>query len=519
MIQKHNIGLVFERIAAATPRAPAVWCDGESLDYADLNRFANRLARWLIAKGISRGQVVCLELPKIVEAYALALACIKTGAPYVFMDAAGPTDRAAAVLRRCRPALVVSTREGDGPREVLASPESRKQLRRQVEGFKPANLNDTAAISGADPAYVMFTSGSTGEPKGAVIAHQGVLSLAGWARDFLRIVPADRLTNVNPLYFDNSVFDLYASLLNGASLVGLDAQRRRQPSELVRQITEHGCTLLFAVPTLFMYLDTMRLLTAPLLPRVRLFMFGGEGFPLARLQRFRAEFGAEVRLVNVYGPTETSCICTGLDIDDAVLTECERNGEGLPPLGHLNPNFSYRVLDDQLQAVHPGEAGELWLGGPCVGLGYLNNPEETERRFRQDPLVSGYRSILYRTGDLVKETPGTGVLRFRGRIDNQVKLRGYRVELEEIDHVLAALPGIARVASVMVRDANGLDKLFAAYSGDEWQETALADSCRAKLPVYMIPSGFVHMDAIPVNANGKADRRAIAAAIAGREGV
>jgi D-alanine--poly(phosphoribitol) ligase subunit 1 len=235
-----------------------------------------------------------------------------------------------------------------------------------------------------------------------------------------------------------------------------------------------------------MYLETMRLLTAQHLSHVRLFMFGGEGFPLVRLRRFRAAFGDSVRLVNVYGPTETSCICSGLDIDEATLSACEREGEGLPPLGRLNPNFSYRVLNEDLEATPPGDTGELWLGGPGVGLGYLNNPEETALRFCQDPFILGYRSILYRTGDLVEECPRTGVLRFRGRIDNQVKLRGYRVELEEIDHVLSSLPGISRAVSVVVRTGSGLDKLFAAYSGSEWKEAALADSCRAKLPAYMI---------------------------------
>jgi D-alanine--poly(phosphoribitol) ligase subunit 1 len=418
------------------------------------------------------------------------------------------------MVRRCRPTLVVSAREGEGTRRVVPNSQSRVGLRQEVAFLDHSNLDVSASIVGADPAYVMFTSGSTGEPKGAVIPHQGVLNLAAWAREFLGVLPSDRLTNINPLFFDNSVFDLYASLLNGASLVGLDPQRGRHASGLVQKIAEQDCTLFFAVPTLFMYLDTMHLLTADRLPGVRLFMFGGEGYPVARLCRFRAGFRGEVRLVNVYGPTETSCICSGLDIDNAILGECEDTGEGLPPLGRLNPNFSYRILDHQLQVVGPGETGELWLGGPCVGLGYLNNPEETERRFCQDPLVTSYRSILYRTGDLVAESPGTNVLRFRGRIDNQVKLRGYRVELEEIDHVLTALPGISRAVSVVVRDSNGLEKLFAAYSGTKWQDTSLVDTCRAKLPAYMIPSGFVHMESIPINANGKADRGAVVAAIA-----
>src|SRR5262249_12990332 len=147
------------------------------------------------------------------------------------------------------------------------------------------------------------------------------------------------------------------------------------------------------------------------LPSVTRFMFGGEGFPLARLRRFFDAFAGRARLINCYGPTETSCICSGFEIAASVFDAAD----GLAPLGRLNPNFSHRILDEEQLPVAPGEVGELWLGGPGVGLGYLNNREETERRFRQDPLISGYRAVLYRTGDLVEEESATGLLRFRGR--------------------------------------------------------------------------------------------------------
>jgi len=160
--------------------------------------------------------------------------------------------------------------------------------------------------------------------------------------------------------------------------------------------------------------------------------------------------------------------------------------------------------------VGAGEIGELWLGGPCVGLGYLNNPEETESRFRQDPLAAGFRSVLYRTGDLVQEDVETGILRFRGRADNQVKLRGYRVELEEVDHALATIAGVDRALAVALRDANGASRLVAAYCGEELTESDLIAECRTRLPEYMVPSRFVWLEALPTNSNGKADRRAAA---------
>ena len=217
-------------------------------------------------------------------------------------------------------------------------------------------------------------------------------------------------------------------------------------------------------------------------------------------------FAGKAKLINCYGPTETSCICSGFEIVESVFD----TDDGLAPLGRLNPNFSYRILDEDMKPVAAGTAGELWLGGPCVGLGYINNPEETARRFCQDPLIGGYRSILYRSGDLVEAEAETGVLRFRGRADNQVKLRGYRVELEEIDHALVACEGITRALAVVLQDASGASRLLAAYSGARMAESDLRQHCGARLPAYMVPSRFIWLEDIPVNANGKADRRSVA---------
>lgn len=503
----HNLALRFQQVANSSPTAAAVVCKGQSYDFQTLNELANRFARWLAGQGVIRGQVVCLELPKIIEAYALALACIKIGAPYTFLDPAAPIERARLMIERCKPQLVISIRDGVGNRTVIGNEDQRKNLRKEIERLDDIDLPEAEQITGADPAYVMFTSGSTGEPKGVVIPHQGILHLVDWAAHDLGIGPEDRLTNVNPIFFDNSVFDIYAGLLNGAAIVALDALKGRPPAELVAEIAINKCTFFFAVPTLFMFLDSMHLLTPDKLPSVSRFMFGGEGFPIARLRRFYEAFSGTAQLINCYGPTETSCICSGLVITDADLNPTE----GLAPLGRLNPGFSYRILDEELKPVSAGGVGELWLGGPCVGLGYLNNPEETQKRFCQDPLIDGYRAILYRTGDLVALDQRTGLLRFRGRADNQIKLRGYRVELEEIDHAISSIPGIVRALAIAIQDGNGSSRLIAAYSGNKLGDADLLAHCNKHLPAYMVPSRFVWLDSIPTNANGKADRRAVAA--------
>lgn len=503
----YNLALKFQQVVESAPTAEAVLCDGQHYDFQTLNRLANRLARWLATRGVTQGKIVCLELPKCIEAYAFVIACIKIGAPYAFLDPAAPIERTRLMLDRCKPALIVSARDGAADRVVIDSEERRKAFRKEIEALDDTNLIEAEKISGTDPAYVMFTSGSTGEPKGVVIPHQGVLHLVDWAANDLGIGPKDRLTNVNPIFFDNSVFDIYAGLLNGAAIVALDALKGRPPAELVGEIAASRCTFFFAVPTLFMFLDSLQLLRPEKLPTVSRFMFGGEGFPVARLRRFYEAFAGKAQLINCYGPTETSCICSSFEITEAAL----RTTEGLMPLGRLNPDFSYRVLDEELRPVSAGNVGELWLGGPGVGLGYLNNSEETARRFRQDPLIDGYRSILYRTGDLVALDQYTGYFHFKGRADNQVKLRGYRVELEEIDHALSSLPGVERALAMLTHDANGSSRLIAAYSGRRLSDSSLLAHCTKHLPSYMIPSQFMWLDEIPTNANGKADRRAVAA--------
>jgi D-alanine--poly(phosphoribitol) ligase subunit 1 len=503
----YNLPLKFQQVVDCSPTATALLCEEQQYDFQTLNRLANRFARWLAGRGVMHGQVVCIELPKMIEAYALAIACLKIGAPYAFLDPAAPAERTRLMIDRCKPALVVSVRTGMGTRVIIGNQDQRKHLRREIEGLDGTDLPETEQITGADAAYVMFTSGSTGEPKGVVIPHQGVLHLVEWAARDLGVGPGDRLTNVNPIFFDNSVFDIYAGLLNGAAIVALDAVKGRPPAELVAEITRSKCTFFFAVPTLFMFLDSMHLLMPDKLPSVTRFMFGGEGFPIARLRRFHDAFAGKAQLINCYGPTETSCICSGFPITDSALDTTD----GLPPLGCLNPSFSHRILDEELKPVASGVVGELWLGGPCVGLGYLNNPQETAKRFRQDPLNDGYRAIFYRTGDLVVLDQQTGLLRFRGRSDNQVKLRGYRVELEEIDHAMASIPGVIRALAMVIHDANGTSRLIAAYSGNRLLDADLFAQCNERLPAYMVPSRFTWLDNIPTNANGKADRRTVAA--------
>jgi D-alanine--poly(phosphoribitol) ligase subunit 1 len=499
-----NLWNAFAAHADADPAAPALIFSDGVISFGELKASALRCAAALAAHDVGHGDVVALQLPKRRMTYAMLLACLRLGAPYVFLDPRNPPGRTAQTVARLRPKLLfseVDTVNPFGKAITLARADNEDWL----AGFEPpADDASPSIVGGTDPAYIMFTSGSTGEPKGAVIPHQGVLSLMGWARTMIGVPARERFTGINPLHFDNSVFDIYCGLLNGAALVPVETSEITNPATWVKTIRAGQATVMFAVPTLFLILDQLGLLTPKSLPDVRAFQFGGEGYPIGKLREFHRRFDGSARLINVYGPTETSCICSSIEITPEILAAPDSE---FPPLGQMHPDFTSAVLDDRQEPVPQGQVGELWIGGPCVGLGYYANPEETASRFRQDPRQDSYRAIYYRSGDRVREDD-QGLLWFQGRVDNQVKIRGHRIELEEIDLAVQSFPDVQRAVAVTLAGNDG-DEIAVAYRADRAvaAEEVLA-FCKEKLPAYMRPARAVQFDELPRNANGKVDRKA-----------
>ncbi len=492
-------------VATVERRGTAVALDfgTATVSFRDLADLALRAAATLQALGVGAGDVVALQLPKRATTYALILGCLRLGAIYAPLDPKNPAARTLAVLGRIRPKVLITAAATPNPYgRVLAA---RADGTVDTSGWAaPLSLEPQAAaprLTPADAAYIMHTSGSTGEPKGAVIPHQGVCSLMRWSRSLLGDADQHCFTALNPLHFDNSVFDLYCGLVAGATLVPIETADAPDPSAWVARITAARASVLFSVPTMLLLLDKAGLLTPASLPHVRAFVFGGEGFPIDALQAAHARFNGHARLINVYGPTETSCICSSLEIDAAALAAV--NGP-FASLGRMHAEFSHRVVDADGHPVATDATGELWIGGANVGLGYFGQPEETARRFVQDPQHNSYRRIFYRTGDLVRED-AQGYLWFQGRADNQVKLAGHRVELEEIDRAVESCSGVTRALSVLV-DAE-LVTVFEASA--PIAPSILATAIAARLPAYMRPTRFIQSAALPLNANGKADRRAV----------
>lgn len=511
---RHNLALRFERLAEEAPGRPALLFPGAApISYAELDRAGNRAARWLAEKGLRRGEIAAIRLEKDPAAFALWLGCIKLGATYVMLDALSPAARQERILATCGPKMLLCE---DAPEPslveccrrlgtlILARPQ--RELLSEIEKSDGAVIPSRGDATGDDLAYLMFTSGSTGTPKGAAISQAGVANLIDWSAATFGISSADVLTGVNPLYFDNSVFDLYASLFNGAALAPAPRALVAEAGQLVDSLEKQGATLWFSVPSLLIYLMKTRTLQEGRLPTMRMFVFGGEGYPKPELQKLWGMFGARIRLMNVYGPTECTCICSAYEVSERDFGDMS----GLPPLGKMAPNFSALVLDEELKAVSPGEAGELFLLGPNVGKGYYNDPERTSVAFIQNPLNAAYREIGYRTGDLVRQDPSTGDFWFVGRRDNQIKHMGYRIELEEIEAGLNSLPHVVECAVVYLKAEGGLGRIFGAVALSEQRDgSEIRNELRHLLPPYMIPAEIQVMQALPKNANGKVDRRQV----------
>jgi D-alanine--poly(phosphoribitol) ligase subunit 1 len=505
---EYNLGIRFQGVARERAQETALWLgERERISYAELNSLANRTARWLLGMGVGRSDVVCLSGEKSAETFACMLACLKLGAVYCALDPDTPPERLRKILSTCRPKLLLTGRDHlgrlDGVAAELGVAAAGKEA---AEGYGADDLPETRAVTGGDPAYIMFTSGSTGFPKGAVMTHANVLNLVEWGRETFGVTAEDRLTNVNALYFDNSVFDFYTALFTGACLVPFSKEETRDPRRLVEKVDAARCTLWFSVPSLLIFLQTMKAADGTRLRSIRRFVFGGEGYPKAKLKALYDAYKGTSELFNVYGPTECTCICSSYKITEQDF----RDVQGLPPLGRIADNFSYLLLGEGGSAAAPGAVGELCLLGPQVGLGYYNDPERTATAFVQNPLRDSFREVMYRTGDLARLDPGDGKLYIQGRKDNQVKHMGYRVELEEIEAALNCLEYVSEAAALHAH-ANGLSRIVAVVaSRGEFRDEQIRADLRRIIPDYMIPSAFHREEVLPKNPNGKVDRKGLA---------
>lgn len=504
-VYSHNVYDLFRKAVEAGPdRTALVWSEHEVVTFAELDRLGRKVALYLRQVGIRKGDRVCIRLDKCTLAYAVILACLRLGTPYFVVDPANPPARVSRILEKCKPSLIFSAKEIPLDLSIY-----RVLLIDRDEQFaalgelSDKGLEPEGDVIGTDAAYIMFTSGSTGSPKGAVMSHANLVNFIQWAKAEFSVTAHDVFTSVNPLFFDNSVFDFYASIMNGASLAPFDTATMRDPYRVLERIDELRCTIYFSVPSLLIYFQTLKIITPASFAHTRSIIFGGEGYPKAKLRDLFDCLSPRVELVNVYGPTECTCICSAYRLsagDFAAL-------DGYPPLGGPIDNFSFIIFDnDTGESAATDEAGELLLGGPCVGLGYYNEPQLTKASFRQNPLQTTYHDRIYATGDLVMRSGRDGKVHFVGRKDSQIKHQGYRIELEEIEHALRCVAGIDE-AVALHSEKDGFSTILAVVAAKGTLEAqSIREELSAGLPGYMVPSRIDILERLPKNANGKIDR-------------
>ncbi|MBJ2097104.1 non-ribosomal peptide synthetase [Serratia ureilytica] len=492
---------LFEQQAQLTPQAVAVIQGARQLSYAQLNARANRLAHRLIERGVQPGDRVAVRLTRSIELVCAQLAIVKAGAAYVPLDPQLPTARQAWIVNDSGACLMLAETAGN---------EGIPQL--PVEDCEGNDGNPALRLSSGTTAYIMYTSGSTGTPKGVMTPHQGITRLVRNNR-YAAFDAEDRVAFAANPAFDASTMEVWAALLNGGALVVIAPEVMMEAERLAAELQRHRITTLFLTTALFnQYVHSI----SGALAQLKYLISGGEKEDPGAYARLLQEQGP-VQLIHAYGPTETTTFATTARIERA-------EGEARLPIGKPIGNTRAYLLDARGRPVPMGAIGELHIGGVGVALGYLNRPELTAQRFLSDPFnpVGGGR--MYRTGDLARYLPD-GCLEYQGRCDQQVKLRGFRIEPGEIEVQLAASPWV-REAVVQVCSTEHHPRLVAwIVPAAEGERSALQGQLRAylseRLPEYMVPSAYVWLDALPLTANGKLDRRALpepeCAAVGARE--
>ena len=493
---------LFEERAARQPEATAVLSGGRQFTYGELNTRANRLAHELRARGTGPQSVIAICLERSFDMIVAVLGTLKAGAAYLPIDPAYPDERIAFMLADSAAPVLVSSerliRQLPAPAgQVLCLDRDAELLQNHSDGNPPSR----ALLD--DLAYVIYTSGSTGQPKGVAIPHRGLTNLLDWESRNVAPAPGMRTLQFAALGFDVSFQEIFTTLCAGAALVLVDEYHRRDPSALLELLADATVDCLF-VP----YVMLQQLASSPhetmLTPHLKRVTTAGEQLHLTpRIEAFLSRMRG-CPLYNQYGPTETHVVT------ELVLTGAPQKWPRLPPIGRPIQNIQVFVLDEHLKPVPAGVPGELCIGGVGLARGYLNRPALTAERFVPHPFSRIPGARLYRTGDLARLRPDA-TIEFLGRMDEQVKVRGFRIEPGEIEAALADHPAVAE-AAVLAREDAG-DRRLVAYlvpaSGRSAPLGELRALLKAKLPAHMIPQTFVMLERLPLSPNGKLDRRAL----------
>jgi D-alanine--poly(phosphoribitol) ligase subunit 1 len=489
-----NILAAFYNHALTYPGRLALVIGTDSYSYEKLAGVSQEVSHRL-----DRRSRVGILASRTLEAYAGVLGTLWSGAAYIPINPALPEERLIQLLRITELDALVTDRAGsqriqgrvaEVAPEVIVS-HSEFIFRSFDRHYQPANVSET------DLAYIMFTSGTTGVPKGVMIETGSVAQLIHVMQDRFRFHENDRMSQTFELTFDLSVFDMFMTWSSGAALFVVPASQLMAPGRFIK---DNQLTVWFCVPSMALFMQRMRMLKAGAFPSLRYSLFCGEALPLAAAQAWQAAAPHSI-VENLYGPTEATVMCTGQRLTEIPNSTPNR---GTLAIGYPFDGVEVDIVNSSLRPVAECESGELLLSGRQLARGYWNDPEMTAIKF---PILNGKR--WYRTGDLAYRD-GSGALHHLGRLDNQVKVLGHRVELEEVEAHLRAITGTDSVVALAWPIEDGCAKGIVAFvSGNRLDENAAREAMRQRIPSYMVPRRILEIDSMPLGPSGKFDRKAL----------
>jgi amino acid adenylation domain-containing protein len=520
---EHLLHHLVSASAVRYPERTAVEDGDRYLTYAELETRSNRLANLLREIGVSRGDRVGLFLDKSLEAVVGIYGILKCGAAYVPLDPRAPVQRLAYIAGDCGIRVLISGIEkaeqwnqllaNDAPIEHIVMVNQAQGEITPVSGARlPLTTDDierqeaTAPRDGTislDIAYILYTSGSTGLPKGVMLSHQNALAFVRWTVERVGVREKDRLSNHAPLHFDLSVFDLYAAAMAGAAVVLVPAELSVFPVQIRNFLRNEAITIWYSVPSILSMLTVRGGLEPEDFPGLRTILFAGEVFPTKYLRRLM-QLLPHVRFFNLYGPTETN-VCTWYEVPSLPEAATEPI-----PIGRAIDDVEVFAVTDEGSVAVVGEVGELHVRGTTVMHGYWGDAERTAHGLVADPRGGAGRDVSYRTGDLVR-LRADGDYELIGRRDHQIKSRGYRIELGEIETTLLSHPDVLECAVIAIPDALVTNRIVAFVSAQNGlTEQDLVEIAAARVPHYMVPERIEFRGELPKTSTGKIDRQALA---------
>jgi amino acid adenylation domain-containing protein len=516
--------------AGCRPEREAVRFMEASLTYAELDALTNQLARTLLASGVKPGDRVGIYVHKSLSSVIGVFAILKAGGVYVPLDPSAPAKRLAYITRDCEIRVLVTSAEmmtnmpelfSEGSTlDLLILTDSQDHINVKLPPTVPiiqwteVTRQDSSKVQGMrtnenDLAYILYTSGSTGEPKGVMISHRTIFTFIDWCFETFQMTEHDRVTSHAPLHFDLSTFDIYVTIKAGGTVVIVPESLSVFPVRLADLLQNERITVTYLVPSILSMMVNYGRLDEHDFLALRMILFAGEVFPIKYLRKLK-EAIPHAEYYNLYGPTETN-VCTHYKVQakDVAFDRTEP-----VPIGVACENIEVFALNDEGHLVkEPGQEGELWACGPCVAQGYWGDKERTARSFLPSPIKTRFDGLAYRTGDIVKLDEDGINWRYIGRRDHMIKSRGYRIELGEIEAALIAHHNVREAAVIALPDellGNRIKAFVVPAQPNGFTPKDLEAHCVQRLPRYMIPESIEFLAGLPKTSTGKIDRPSLA---------